>query len=307
MKIKKYISLLNSKWNQIRSVLLISFLYSIFAAIAVSGESNHKRVVSLAPSLTEFLYEFNLGDLIVGVTRFCQFPNQAQNKPSTGGLSDPNFEMIYRLNPDIILLNEGATSHKKKFIEMNLNTLETQSTSIAGILDSISTLGEVFNKSGRARELREKIQHRISMIREQTQNLPKPRVLLIYWRELGKGMISEVYIAGNNTFFNDLIKICGGRNAYSGEKRIISPVISAEGLLEMDPDVIIEIKGMLHKSGYSVETVLKDWDNLCELNAYKSKKIFILHNQYIGIPGPRIDLTMRDLVKCLHPELNFNE
>ncbi len=288
-------------------------IYCIFPFVLASKatardvKQNYQRVICLAPSLTEFLYEFNLGDKIVGVTRFCEFPEQARSKPSIGGLLDPNFEMIYRLNPDLILYNEGATSHKKRFEQMHFNTLETKSTSINGILDCISTLGEIFDKVQKAKILSSKIRAQIMTIKLKTKNLPKPTVMVTYWRELGMGKIAEAYIAGNDTFFNDLINICGGKNVYQEEKRIVSPIISAEGILQMNPDVIIEIKGTLHQSGYTVKNALSDWNNLNGLKAYKNNNIFILHSQYIGIPGPRIGLTIRDIARCLHPAVNWNE
>ncbi len=295
--------------NNFHYIVIVYF--SIFACVATATSQeekrNYQRVICLAPSLTEFLYAFNLGNKIVGVTRFCTFPEQAKSKPSVGGLLDPNFEMIYRLNPDLILYNEGATSHKQRFEQMQFNTLETKSTSIHGILNSIATLGIIFDKVQKANRLSHKIRDRIRTIKRKTRHRRKPTVMVTYWRELGKGAITEVYIAGNDTFFNDLINICGGQNVYKGEKRIVSPIISAEGILQMNPDVIIEIKGTLHESGHTVKSALSDWKNLKELKAYKTNKIFILHKQYIGIPGPRIGLTMRDMAQRLHPDIEWNE
>ena len=266
----------------------------------------YHRIISLSPSITEILFEFNLGERIVGVTRYCRFPPEAQKKTSIGGLVDPNFELIYRLNPDLIIYNEGATSHEQRFQEMGLNTLKAQSTSIDGILASIDKIGKLFNRTDEATELRKKIVDVMNFLPSKTQNLPKPRVLVTYWRQLGEGKITEVYIAGNDTFFNDLINIAGGINAYQGKKVIISPLISAEGILQMNPDVIIEIKGTLSESGFTVDEALHDWDNLTDLDAHKNKKIFILHEQYTGIPGPRIIRTMKDIANCIHPNLNWN-
>lgn len=286
--------------------LLFHFSVKSFAA---DNESPKKprRVVSLSPSVTEILYEFGLAENIVGVTRYCKYPNKAQNKPSIGGLLDPNFEMIYRLNPDLVIYNEGATSHEQRFKEMHLNTLRVKSTSIEGILASIDKIGRLFDRTDKATALRKKILDQMNFIQLKTQNLSKPRVLVTYWRQLGEGKITEVYIAGNDTFFNDLIRIAGGINAYRGKKVIISPLISAEGILQMNPDVIIEIKGTLSESGFTVDEALRDWDNLADLDAYKNRKIFILHKSYTGIPGPRIPLTMQDIAKCLHPGLGSSD
>ena len=288
--------------------LMTILLWSSSSALAKEQPSlQYNRIISLSPSITEILFELNLEDKVVAVTRYCKYPLEAQKKTSIGGLLDPNFEMIYRLNPDLIIYNEGATSHEQRFREMALRSLKTKSTSIEGILTSIDKIGRLFDKADQSLALRKKITDYMKFLQEKTENLPKLRVLIIYWRQLGEKKITKVYIAGNNTFFNDLISIAGGVNAYQGTKAIISPLVSAEGILHMNPDVIIEIKGTLLESGFTVEEALGDWVNLADLDAYKRKKIFILHEQYIGIPGPRITRTMQDIAECLHPEIDWNE
>ena len=290
----------------------LSFCYLVIAltidllAVDSSATKGYARIISLSPSITEFLYEFGVSDRIVGVTRYCKFPEDAQKKESIGGLLDPNFEQIYRLNPDVIIHHEGATDHEQRFKKMGLNTLQVISTSVKGILESIDIIGAAVNREGKAVTLNKRIQEKIDYIGSKTKDLRKPRVLITYWRPLGEGQITEVYIAGNDTYFNDLIRIGGGVNAYQGPKLIISPLVSAEGILDMNPDVIIEIKGTLQETGFSVDDVLNDWKNLSLLDAYKKNKIFVLHEQHIGVPGPRIGKTIQDIAECIHPNVNWD-
>jgi len=270
-----------------------------------SRRETYTRIISLSPSITEFLYEFGVSDRIVGVTRFCKYPEDAKNKESIGGLLDPNFEQIYRLNPDLIIHHEGATDHEQRFKDMNLNALKIVSTSMKGILDSIDAIGAALNRESRAAQIKAKIQAKIDYIQSKSRGLSKPRVLITYWRPLGEGQITEAYIAGTNTFFNDLIHISGGVNAYQGPKIIISPIVSAEAILVMNPDVIIEIKGTLQETGLSVDDVLDDWKNLSLLDAYKNEHIYILDKDYTGIPGPRIARTLQNIAECIHPYVDW--
>ena len=287
-------------------VLILIFLLPRHSDNTFAAEENqhYQRIISLAPSITEFLFELGLEDRIVGVTRFCKFPKEAQLKESVGGLLDPNFEIIYRLNPDLVIYHHGATNHEQTLKAMKLKTLTTTSTSIKGILKSIDDMGTLFDKKQKADSIKKKIQDKIDNLESKTRNVSAPRVLITYWRPLGEGKITQAYIAGNDTFFNELIKIAGGINAYQGPHAIISPVISAEGILRINPDVIIEINGELHKTGFSVADALEDWQNLSDLGAYKNKKIFILNKSHSGIPGPRITQTMQDLARCIHPEVD---
>ena len=295
--------------HQIVRFLLLWFLCYSANSLATNGQQSesYRRIVSLAPSITEILFGLGLGERIVGVTRYCKYPQEAREKQSVGGLLDPNFELIYRLNPDLVIFHEGAMNHEQIFQSMTLNTLNVESTSIGGILKSIDTLGDLFKKEHEADAIKKKIQDQIDLIRSKTKGRARPRVLVTYWRPLGDRKITEVYIAGNNTFFNDLVRITGGINAYKGPQTIISPILSAEGILQLNPDVIIEINGSLRETGFSVNEVLKDWGNLSELRAYRNNKIFVLHESYIGIPGPRIARTMRDLAKCLHPDIEWSD
>ena len=180
---------------------LLTLYLLMFTLVAGNNPSNarehgsqpYSRIVSLSPAVTEVLFEFNLGDRVVGVTRHCAYPPESRMKTSIGGLLDPNFEVIYRLNPDLVVYNEGATSHKPQFAKMQLNTLEVESTSVEGILKSIDKIGRLFDETDRSSVLREKITNYMNFVRAKTLDLAKPRVLITYWRQLGEGQITEAF------------------------------------------------------------------------------------------------------------------
>lgn len=295
---------------------MVWFLSSV-VALAVTGNAQisygapnpagYQRVVSLLPSITEILFALDQGDKVIGVTRYCKYPPEARQKAKVGGILDTSFETVCHLNPDLVILEASARDNQEKLEQMGLKTLAVDTRSVSSILESIRVIGDVLGCPEKASAVTTRIRQRIDYIQSKTGNLSRPRVLITYLRPVGEGIIREVYIAGNHTYFNDLIEMVGGTNVYQGSDLITSPVVSAEGILRMNPDVIVEVINMLDEVKVSKEAVLDDWEMLPELDAYKNRRIHVLNQPYIGIPGPRLAQALEDLARVVHPELNWDE
>ncbi|HBR15716.1 MAG TPA: hypothetical protein DD723_09320 [Candidatus Omnitrophica bacterium] len=280
-------------------------LSSAVDAPAAPAKKTYTRIVSLLPSVTEILYALKVEDRIVGVTRFCKFPPEARQKPQVGGYMDTNYEAVYRLRPDLVLVETRDSNQKEKFEEMGLEVLEADTKSVRGVLDSIRFIGGVLDREEIASLIVKDIEAKITEIEEKTKDMPRPRVLVTFMRPLGEGRVRDVYISGNNSYFHDLIWMSGGQNAYDGPKHITSPIVSPEGILQMNPDVIIEIMTRLGQTNFSVDDALKDWDSLSEVKAYQNKRIYVLTDNYLDIPGPRLKLALEVMARCIHPEVSW--
>jgi iron complex transport system substrate-binding protein len=291
-------------------VMFLAVCMSVIAASSYSDEaaaSDYKRIVSLLPSVTELLYALELEDNVVGVTRYCKFPPEAEQKPKVGGFVDVNYEALYSLTPDIVILQVDSDEQKSKIDAMGIETIEIETRSVEGILKSIDMIGSKFNRREQAKQIVDRIEAKISEVTEKIKGLPKPRVLVSYFREVGTKVINEVYIAGNRTYFHELIDIAGGTNAYQGFDVVTSPIVTAEGILSMNPDIIIEIISMANGTGLTDAKVLEDWAMLSDLNAFKNNKIYIFNTSYSGLPGPRLDLALADIAKFIHPEVDWGK
>ena len=266
---------------------------------------NYERIVSLAPSVTEILYALNAGDKVAGVTEFCHFPPEAALKPKVGGLLDTNFESIYQLRPDLVILLSTDVTQKPQFDKMSLPTLEVGTNSIEEVLDGIRLIGKTLNKNGEAKELIDSIHQKVNTVKMKTQHISKPKVLIVFWRAVGEGNVKEAYIAGSDKFYNQLIELAGGVNAYQTHGGVISPLVSAEGIMKMDPDFILEVMSADEMSGFTNEDIIKDWKALPELEAFKNNHIFVLNKSYMGIPGPRFTSALEDIARAIHPEIKW--
>ncbi len=265
----------------------------------------YKRIISLAPNITETLFALGLGDRIVGVTRFCKYPPEALEKEKVGGFLDPNYEKIIELKPDLVIMLPEHEHIQKYINELGLKSIVVHNRSIGEILNTITIIGSICNSEKSASELLSKIESLMKTIEDKTEGKKQPRVLFSIGRTLGSSSLKEVYVAGKNTFFDELITYAGGVNAFEGND-IAYPEISREGLLYLNPDVIIDMVPVSGENNPDVSLIAKDWDCVPDINAVKNNRVYVLNNDYSFIPGPRFILLLEDLARILHPEIEWN-
>ncbi len=266
---------------------------------------SYQRIVSLSPNITEILFALGLGERIVGVTRFCNYPPEAQLKPRVGGYLDPNYEAILRLKPDVVVLISEFEQIKAFLSELGIKSLIVDNKTVSDILSSIEHLGVVFGAEEQAEKILADIRTRVDRIEKGTKDSKRPKVLIVIERTLGTGDIEDVYVAGRNTFYDELIKMAGGDNAYD-VKKIAYPILSAEGIIHLNPDVIFDLIPQLEQTGLNIATIEKDWERLHQSNAIRNHHIYILSQDYAVIPGPRFILFLEELARMIHPEIDWD-
>src|SRR3989304_4491315 len=193
-----------------------------------------QRIVSLSPSNTELLFALGLGDRVVGVTDYCDFPPEALKKAKIGGFSNPDLEKLVALSPDLIVADQ---IHEKEGIpeleRRGLPVLALDPRTMAQVLESIRLLGRVTGKEAEAARLVEEMKIRIGAVSQRVAGLSpqeRPRVLFVTWHD-------PIWTAGNGTWHDQLITMAGGQNllpALEGHK-----TGDLEVVLKRDPQVII--------------------------------------------------------------------
>ena len=195
----------------------------------------------MAPSITETLYAWGLGDRVVGVTRYCEYPPEVKNKARIGGYYDPNFEAILALKPDLVVMLEEHEQSLPGFEKLKLETLVVSPQDDRG--DHRVVPHDRPRRAGRGRKAGgwpTQYENRLERIREKTRLLPRPRVLLALDRTFGRGHLADVYVAGADDYFDRIIELAGGQNAYR-QRGVRYPVVSPEGILWLNPDVIVDL------------------------------------------------------------------
>lgn len=282
-----------------------------------------QRVVSLSPSITEVLYALHLEDRLVGVTRFCHYPAQARQKPKVGGYLDPDLEALLRLKPDTVMVREEQSSLAQKIRSLGITVFPVNHRSTQGILDSFIQIGQLCHTEALANASVQGLKTHVQTIQHKTANAKtRPRVLLVVDRDIQSDTIRWVYAAGTDGFYNHLIAMAGGVNVFSpAQKGFLQ--ISAESILRLNPDVIIEILPVLDRVSNSAlsnadapnekttirqaETITwRSWQKLSRLKALQNHRIYLLSQDYMNIPGPRFWQALEQFAQVIHPELHWS-
>ncbi len=269
-------------------------------------DGDYKRIISLSPSTTETLFALGLDNKVVGRTRFCNFPPEAKSIHEVGGYVDPNYEAMISLKPDLVILLPEQEKVKKYLNELKIKHLTVDNKTISDIKNTIKTIGNTCSAKLGAKKLLSNINTTIEKIRSKTKELTKPKVIVSIGRTPGTNGIKDVYIAGRKTSYDELINIAGGINAFE-DSIITYPMLSAEGLIHLNPDIIFDFIVNLEKNNLDRELVLKDWQTIKSVEAVKNNRVKILSTDYISIPGPRFILLLKDLAKTIHPEVNWDD
>lgn len=274
-----------------------------------------QRIVSLAPSITETLFALGLGDRIVGATRYCDYPPEALEIPRAGGYFDVNYEALLLMKPDLVIMMKEHEDAALRLSELGIRTLAVNHSRVVGILESISVIGSRCGVEADALELRNGLEKRIQKIQQIIASPARPelsrrelvegrpRVMIAVGRLMDKGVNGEIYISGKDGFYDDLVSLAGGRNAY-GEETLKFPAISAEGVVRLDPDIIIEMVPDLHNTT-ELSEMMDYWEALPALRAVKDGNVHILGDDFVVVPGPRFILLLERIASIVHPEIEW--
>ena len=248
-----------------------------------AARSSKQRLVSLSPAITETLFAIGAGPELVGVSDYCNFPEQAKKLPRTGTALTPGYEAIVRLKPSLIL-TEGANSAPRRELSALGVTRFLPWHSLEDIVASTRLLGALTARADAASELARKLWDGLAVAEAPNG----PRVLVVLGETSGK--LSEIYFIKRNSIHGAALRAAGARNAVEAEVAGV-PRLSLEELLRLDPEAIIVLVSP-GPNAPSDEQVLREFQALEPLSARKNKRISLIKSDAAFSNGPRIlDLT----------------
>jgi iron complex transport system substrate-binding protein len=292
------------------------FLFLIIFVVAVIGVNSQStsqssstqtshRIISLAPSITETLFALGLGDNVVAVTNYCDFPAKVSKLTKVGGFINPNLETIIALQPDLVILLANQQRVVEQLQQLNIPTLPVLNTSLDDIKQTIATIGQQTQHQQQADELLNKINQKIAVIAEKTKGLARPTVMVTMGHSINSEHMKQIFIAGQHDFYNDLITLAGGQNVYQAQQPSV-PSLSIEGIMQLNPQIIFDIYPEADDHNSDLGQVLRQWHNLVYVDAIKNNRIHIIEQNYATIPGPRIFLLLDQLARLIHPEVDWD-
>jgi iron complex transport system substrate-binding protein len=294
--------------------LFLFILIFVVALMAVKPESTSsigrvgspQRIVSLAPNITEILFSLGVGEKVVGVSNYCDFPSEALALPKVGGFVNPNIEMIVSLQADLVILPAKQHRTITQLQHLNIPTLTVRSATLVDIKEAIIAIGQRTFRQPQAKVLLDTFNKKISYITNKISNLSRPIVMISLGNSTSSEQINTVYIAGQNDFYNDLITLAGGTNAYK-DTRLNVPSLSVEGIIQLNPDIIIDIYPEADDHTANLQHVLQRWQSLKHINAVNNNRIYIIEESYATIPGPRVILLLEQFARLIHPEAQWDK
>jgi len=257
-----------------------------------------KRIVSLAPSNTEILFALGLGDSVIGVTDYCDYPDAAKAKTRVASYLNPDLERLVSLQPDLIL----AESIQEKTVlpaleRLGMTVFVTEALTIDTILNDISVLGKITGKTVAASRMLDTMNLKINSVVSKTQNLSSSqqlKVLYVNWHD-------PIWTMGRDTYINDIIRKAGGTNIYESDFEK-SRAVSLESVITKNPQVIF-VSGM-GTTGDVVYKGIKDEVRLYTVDAMLNNRIYKISDaNLIERPGPRIVDGLIEVSTMIHPEI----
>lgn len=249
---------------------------------------NPEKIISTAPNLTEIIFAIDAGNILVGRTRFCNYPNEVNKVQVIGDMLNLNFEKIVELKPDLIFMTvEGNTKELyDKLKGLGFQVYVTNPRNLNDIITAIKNLGIILNRERKADSLVSSIKDNLTKIA--SKNFQRQRAMFVV-------SISPLIIAGKNTFINEIMEKVNLENISPKNSISSYPMISREEVLIKNPDVII-----IPSSKYKTKEILRIYPEWKNLSAVKNRKIMFVDPDLFLRPGPRFI----DAIKFLGQELS---
>jgi iron complex transport system substrate-binding protein len=265
------------------------------------------KIVSLAPSCTEILFALDLGDKVVAVTDYDNYPYnftawvKAGNMTSVGAFDKPNIEVIASLAPDLILATAGVQGESIDALRnLGYKVLVLDPANISGVFKNIELVGKATGKNAEASSLVNNLSNRIEAVVNKVANAAsKPKVYYEVWYDP-----TSLWSAGAKAWQNELIEKAGGVNIFADQPMDYFQS-SAEAVIDRNPDaIVLPAAGM--GSGPPFWGSIADvkarpgWNSI---SAVQNDRIYQINGDIIARAGPRVADVIEALARYFYPEL----
>jgi iron complex transport system substrate-binding protein len=253
-----------------------------------------ERIISLTPNNTEILFALGLGERVVGVTTYCDYPEEVSQKARIGDLQG-NVEEIVALEPDLVVakavLNEDIVSKLRK---LDVPVLCVDPESIDGVYRSIELIAKVTGTESKGDNLISEMKANISAVQQKVAEIPEEERLKVFI-EVGN---DPLYTAGGDTYVDELVRLAGGINIASDITGY--QMYSLETVVKCNPDAIlaadsyyVDVKAEINKR--------PGWDTVKAVQ--KGHIITDIDTNLVNRAGPRSAIAVETVAKALYPDL----
>jgi iron complex transport system substrate-binding protein len=274
-------------------VLACAFVWSAHAATPA-------RIVSTSPSITETLFALGLGDRVVGVSRFCRYPEEALKLPKVGTFLKPDAELIAGLRPGLVIVHAGPNGIERQLNVLRIPFVAVERGTLASVYSSIRTIGEAAGVTERATGLIARLEQDLGRVRSAVAGRAPRRVLLIVGRQ--SGTLTDLIAVGRDSYLSDLVTLAGGVNVLADPGLPEYPRISMETVIRLAPDVIIddgEMSDTTEDRRRRSAATLRLW-KAAPVDAARGDRVYTVPSEAFTVPGPRVVEVAETLAMWLH-------
>lgn len=260
----------------------------------VNVPADVKRLVSLAPNLTEIIYALGLDTKLAGDTDYCDVPARAKTKPHVGSVLAPNLEAIVALHPDLVLAvansgNRKETVEALDHIGLAVYTIDPRS--VRDVLTSIEHIATIAGAAEQGAELARRLQARLDAVQARLEEQPLAHALFVVWDD-------PLITIGHNTLIADALRWAGVESVILSQRSW--PQISFEEVLRLQPEYLIFANDH-SDSGSTPLTDLRSRPAWKELRAVELGHVVTVSEE-ITRPSPGLIDVIEDLARAVHPE-----
>ncbi len=271
----------------------------------VTFEEVPERIISVAPAVTEMVYTLGLGDKVVGVTDYCDWPEQVVIGKNDGTITsigeywEPSLETIINLNPDLVVLSGGVSSHMQIADQLDSMGIEAFVTwrgeNLTEIYQNIEVLGEICDCQESSSALIQSLQNRVENVGNVISGHTIKKALHVVW-------LDPVFTCGGKTFISQIISLAGGDNIFSDLSGW--PIVSLEEIIDQQPDVITFIANPMMTPEELIQSLESDplWSQVPAVN---NGEVYVLEDQGEDIfsrQSVRIVDGLEIMAEILHPK-----
>lgn len=251
-----------------------------------------ERIVSLAPSNTEILFALGLGEKVVGITDFCNYPEETADIDKIGSYGSPDAEKVIAAKPDLVVADSQDKDLTEQLTTAGIPVIAIRADNISGLYENIEVIGKATAAEKAATELVDAMRQRIEAVEKKVKDVAeadRPLVFYEVWHD-------PPMAAGPDTFIDNIITAAGGRNVMA-DAETQWPQVDLEVLISKDPQVLL-----LGHSGQDAAAA-KARSNWQTISAIKNDAIYELDEDLFNRPGPRVADAVEELAKLLYPDL----
>ena len=247
-----------------------------------------RRLVSLAPSMTEMLYAVADTATIIARTQADDYPAAVLRKPVVN--SYPlDIERLVTLRPDVVFTVEGMTppDAAERLRQLGIPVYYQKYRRVGDVLRGLRDLGHLLGREAQARRLTDSLQRQLDTLAARPAGAAPLTVLAL-------ASADPIYAYGQNTLFTDEVRLAGGQNAVRDTFAQAYPALTREYVLKLNPEVVLG-----GSFGKLDSTLFKNNPELRRTRAYQARRVYRVPGSLLQRPSPRVVETVRELQRVL--------